>query len=76
MSVEMRTVDELIEEVEENVEMLYDDVEIDVDDIPRLAVEDVLYGITLPDTAIIQYWDKLIRAAVSKYEMLSETDRF
>jgi len=72
----MRTVDELIEEVEQNVEFYYDDVEIDTEDIPRLAVEDVLYGISLPDTAINQYWDKLIRAAVDKYEMLSETDRF
>lgn len=72
----MRTVDELIEEVEQNVEFYYDDVEIEVEDIPRLAVEDVLYGISLPDTAINQYWDKLIRAAVEKYEMLSEGDRF
>lgn len=72
----MRTVDELIEEVEQNVEFYYDDVEVELDDIPRLAVQDVLYGITLPDTAINQYWDKLIRAAVSKYEILSEGDRF
>ncbi len=72
----MRTVDELIEEVEDNVELMYDDVEIDVEDIPRLAVEDVLYGITLPDTAIIQYWDKLIRTAVDKYELISEFERF
>lgn len=72
----MRTVDELIEEVEENVEFYYEDIEVDVDDIPRLAVEDVLYGISLPETAITQYWDKLIMAAVSKYEMLSDTDRF
>lgn len=76
MSEHMRTFDALVEEVEENVELLYDDVEVDVEDIPRLAVQDVLYGITLPDTAINQYWDKLIRAAVSKYEMLSEMDRF
>lgn len=72
----MRTYDALVEEVEENVEILYSDVEVDVDDIPRLAVQDVLYGITLPDTAINQYWDKLIRAAVNKYELLSETERF
>lgn len=72
----MRTVDELIEEVEENVEFYYEDVEVDVDDIPRLAVQDVLYGISLPDTAINQYWDKLISAAVNKYEMLADTDRF
>lgn len=72
----MRTVDELIEEVEENVEFYYDDVEVEPEDIPRLAVEDVLYGISLPDTAITQYWNKLIRAAVSKYEQLAEFDRF
>lgn len=72
----MRTYDALVEEVEENVELLYDDIEVDVDDIPRLAVQDVLYGISLPDTAINQYWDKLIRAAVNKYELLSETERF
>lgn len=72
----LRTVDELIEEVEDNVEFYYDDVEVDVEDIPRLAVEDVLYSITLPDTAITQYWDKLIGAAVNKYKMLSEMDRF
>lgn len=76
MSAGMRTVDELIEEVEENVEFYYEDIEVEVDDIPRLAVQDVLYGISLPDTAINQYWDKLIRAAVSKYEMLSEYERF
>lgn len=72
----MRTYDALVEEVEENVELLYDDIEVDVEDIPRLAVQDVLYGISLPDTAINQYWDKLIRAAVNKYELLSETERF
>lgn len=72
----MRTVDELIIEVEENVEFYYDDVEVETDDIPRLSVEDVLYGISLPDTAIIQYWDKLIKAAVYKYEQLAESDRF
>lgn len=72
----MRTIDELIEEVEENVEFYYEDIQVEPEDIPRLAVEDVLYSITLPDTAINQYWGKLIRAAVSKYEMLSEMDRF
>lgn len=72
----MRTLDALVEEVEQNVEFYYDDVEVDVDDIPRLAVEDVLYGITLPETAINQYWDKLIFAAVEKYKVLSEYERF
>lgn len=72
----MRTLDALVEEVEQNVEFYYDDVEVDVDDIPRLAVEDVLYGITLPETAINQYWNKLIFAAVEKYKILSESDRF
>lgn len=72
----MRTIDELIEEVEQNVEFYNDDIEVDPEDIPRLAVEDVLYGISLPDTAINQYWNKLIRAAVEKYNMLSEYERF
>ena len=72
----MRTFDALVEEVEQNVEFYYEDVEVDTHDIPRLAVEDVLYGITLPDTAINRYWDRLIQAAVSKYEILSEGDRF
>lgn len=68
----MRTVDALIEEVEQNVELYYDDQEVDPELIPRLSVEDVLYGISLPETAINQYWDKLIRTAVEKYETLTE----
>jgi len=71
-----RTYDELVIEVEENVEALYEDLVVEPDDIPRLAVEDVLYGISLPDTAINQYWDKLIRAAVNKFEQLTEFERF
>lgn len=72
----MRTYDELVIEVEENVEQLYEDLVVEPDDIPRLAVQDVLYGISLPDTAINQYWDKLISAAVNKFEQLTEFDRF
>lgn len=72
----MRTIDELIEEVEQNVEFYHEDVEVDPDDIPRLAVQDVLYGITLPDTAINQYWNKLIFAAVEKYKTLVEHEEF
>lgn len=72
----MRTVDELIEEVEQNVEFLYEEEEVTPSDIPRLAVEDVLYGITLPDTAINQYWNKLITAAVEKYKTLVEHEGF
>ena len=72
----MRTVDALIEEVEQNVELYYDDEEVDQRDIPRLSVEDVLYGISLPETAINQYWDKLIRVAVDKYRALTEHDEF
>lgn len=72
----MRTVDELIEEVEQNVEFLYEDKEVTPSDIPRFAVEDVLYGITLPDTAINQYWNKLITAAVEKYKTLIEHEEF
>lgn len=72
----MTTYEELISEVEENVEALYQDLNIEPDDVPTLAVQDVLYGITLPDTAINQYWHKLIDAAVQKYEQLTEFDRF
>lgn len=72
----MRTVDALIEEVEQNVEFLYEEEEITPSDIPRLAVEDVLYGITLPDTAINQYWNKLITAATEKYKTLVEHEEF
>ena len=72
----MRTVDALIEEVEQNVELYYDDEEVDQRDIPRLSIEDVLYGISLPETAINQYWDKLIRVAVDKYRALTEHDEF
>ena len=72
----MRTVDALIEEVEQNVELYYDDEEVDQRDIPRLSVEDVLYGISLPETAINQYWDKLINAAVEKYKTLTEQREF
>ena len=68
----MRTVDALIEEVEQNVELYYDDDEVDRRDIPRLSVEDVLYGVSLPETAINKYWDKLIRVAVDKYRALTE----
>ena len=68
----MRTVDALIEEVEQNVELYYDDDEVDRRDIPRLSVEDVLYGVSLPETAIDKYWDKLIRVAVDKYRALTE----
>ena len=68
----MRTVDALIEEVEQNVELYYDDGEVDRRDIPRLSVEDVLYGISLPETAINQYWNRLIKVAVEKYETLTE----
>lgn len=72
----MRTVDALIEEVEQNVELYYDDGEVDQRDIPRLSVEDVLYGISLPETAINQYWGKLINAAVEKYKTLTEHREF
>lgn len=72
----MRTVDALIEEVEQNVELYYDDQEVDRDIIPRLSVEDVLYGISLPETAITQYWGKLIRAAVEKYQTLTEHEQW
>lgn len=72
----MRTFDELVVEVEENVERYYEDLNVEPEDIARLSVEDVLYGISLPDTAINQYWDKLIRAAVNKFEQLTEFDRF
>lgn len=72
----MRTFDELVIEVEENVEMYYEDLNVEPDDIARLSVEDVLYGISLPDTAINRYWDRLINAAVQKYEQLTEFDRF
>lgn len=72
----MRTFDELVIEVEENVEMYYEDLVVEPDDIPTLAVQDVLYGISLPDTAINQYWDRLIDTAVQKFEQLTEFDRF
>lgn len=72
----MRTVDELIQEVEESVEFYYEDLQVEPEDIPRLAVQDVLYGISLPDTAINQYWDKLMVAATDKYEILSDYERF
>lgn len=72
----MRTVDALIEEVEQNVELYYDEEEVDRRDIPRLSVEDVLYGISLPETAIDRYWDKLIKAAVEKYRALTEHEEF
>lgn len=72
----MRTVDELIEEVEQNVEFLYEEEEVTPSDVPRLAVEDVLYGITLPDTAINKYWNKLITAAVEKYKTLVKHEEF
>lgn len=72
----MRTVDALIEEVEQNVELYYDDVEVERQDIPRLSVEDVLYGISLPETAIVQYWDKLIYVAVEKYKTLVEHEGY
>lgn len=72
----MRTVDALIEEVEQNVELYYGDEEVDQRDIPRLSVEDVLYGISLPETAITQYWGKLIRVAVEKYQTLTEHEQW
>lgn len=72
----MRTVDALIEEVEQNVELYYDDQEVDREIIPRISVEDVLYGISLPETAINQYWDRLINAAVEKYKTLVEHEEF
>ena len=72
----MRTVDELIEEVEQNVEFYHEDIEVEPSDIPRLAVQDVLYGISLPETAITQYWDKLIEAAVERYQTLVEHEEF
>ena len=72
----MGTYEELIVEVEENVEAFYQDLSIEPEDITRLAVQDVLYGISLPETAIEQYWDKLISAAVVKFEQLTEFDRF
>ena len=72
----MRTVDALIEEVEQNVELYYDDEEVDQRDIPRLSVEDVLYGISLPETAITQYWNMLINVAVEKYKTLVEHEEF
>ena len=72
----MRTVDALIEEVEQNVELYYDDEEVDQMDIPRLSVEDVLYGISLPETAITQYWNRLINVAVEKYKTLVEHEEF
>lgn len=72
----MRTVDALIEEVEQNVELYYGDEEVDQRDIPRLSVEDVLYGISLPETAITQYWDKLIRVALEKYQTLVDHEGF
>jgi hypothetical protein len=72
----MRTFDELVIEVEENVEMYYEDLNVEPDDIARLSVQDVLYGISLPDTAINQYWDRLVDAAVQKFEQLTEFDRF
>ena len=72
----MRTVDALIEEVEQNVELYYDDQEVDPMDIPRLSVEDVLYGISLPETAITQYWNRLINVAVEKYKTLVEHEEF
>ena len=72
----MRTVDALIEEVEQGVELYYDDEEVDPMDIPRLSVEDVLYGISLPETAITQYWNRLINVAVEKYKTLVEHEEF
>ena len=72
----MRTVDALIEEVEQNVELYYDDQEVDPMDIPRLSVEDVLYGISLPETAITRYWNRLINVAVEKYKTLVEHEEF
>ena len=72
----MRTVDALIEEVEQGVELYYDDKEVDPMDIPRLSVEDVLYGIRLPETAITQYWNRLINVAVEKYKTLVEHEEF
>lgn len=72
----MRTVDALIEEVEQGVELYYDDKEVDPMDIPRLSVEDVLYGISLPETAITQYWNRLINVAVEKYKTLVEHEEF
>ena len=72
----MRTVDALIEEVEQGVELYYDDEDVDPMDIPRLSVEDVLYGISLPETAITQYWDRLINVAVEKYKTLVEHEEF
>lgn len=72
----MRTVDALIDEVERNVELYYDDVEVDHRDVPRLSVEDVLYGISLPETAINQYWDKLINVAVERYKTLAKHREF
>lgn len=72
----MNTQEQLIAEVEQNVELYYEDLSIEPEDIPRVSVEDVLYSISLPDSAINQYWDKLINAAVLKYEQLTEFDRF
>lgn len=72
----MRTSEELIEEVEQNVERYYEDLQVEPEDIARLSVEDVLYGISLPDAAINQYWDKMIYAAIQKFEQLTEFDRF
>lgn len=72
----MRTIDELVLEVEDNVEQYYEDIEIEKEEVARLAVEDVLYNINLPDTAIDRYWDRLIDVAAQKYEKLTEFDRF
>ena len=72
----MSTIEELIEEVENSVELYYEELEIDSVGVPRMAVEEVLYRIGLPQSTINAYWDRLIRAAVDKYETLTEHDNF
>lgn len=72
----MNTIESLIEEVEDSVELYYDESETDLVDIPRMAVEEVLYSISLPQSIINQYWDKLMQVAVEKCDTLTEHENF
>ena len=72
----MRTIDQLVMEVEDLVDDYYGDTEVDPKDIPRLSVEDVLYSIGLPHRAINEYWNQLIGVAAERYKTLTEHDNF
>jgi len=72
----VNTIESLIEEVEDSVELYYDESETDLVDIPRMAVEEVLYSISLPQSIINQYWDKLMQVAVEKCDTLTEHENF